>query len=115
MIVVHGLIYSEGPLSNQGDQMVTVIRMTPPGQLPESKLPTHLIVLMAFDRDDEGMLNPVFEPREMPDERRAVNAARDLAARHAGVITWRREANPAVGEYGQPEILYQAGEVPDLD
>ena len=95
--------------------MVTVIRMTPPGQLPEPKLRPHLIVLIAFDRDDEGALQPAFEPREMPDERRAVNAARDLAARHAGVITWRREANPAVGEYGQPEILYQAGEVPDLD
>ena len=95
--------------------MVTVIRMTPPGQAPTPKLPTHPIVLMAFDRDDKGTLNPVFEPREMPDERRAVNAARDLAARHAGAITWRREANPAIGEYGHPEILFQAGEVPDLD
>jgi hypothetical protein len=74
-----------------------------------------LIVLMAFDRDDEGTLQPVFEPREMPDERRAVNAAREMAQRHAGVITWRREANPSIGEYGPAEILYQAGDVPDLD
>jgi hypothetical protein len=95
--------------------MAPVIRMTPPGQLHEPKLPNHLIVLMAFDRDDEGTLQQVFEPREMPDERRAVNSAKDMAQRHAGVITWRREANPAIGEYGPAEVLYQAGEVPDLD
>jgi len=70
---------------------------------------------MAFDHDEDVTLQPAFEPREMPDERRAVNAAREMAKRHAGAITWRREANRAVGEYGQPEILYLAGEVPDLD
>ena len=95
--------------------MVTVIRMTPPGQLPEPKLPDHFIVLIAFDRDEEGTLQPVFEPREMPDERRAVSAAREMARRHAGVITWRREANLALGEFGPPEILFQDGDVPDLD
>ena len=58
--------------------------------------------LMAFDRDGEGNLQPVFEPREMPDERRAVSTAREMARRHAGVITWRRAANPSVGEFGPP-------------
>lgn len=95
--------------------MVMVVRLTPPGQLPAPKMPSQLIVLMAFDRDDEGMLQPVFEPREMPDERRAISTAREMARRHAGVITWRREANPALGEFGPPEILFQDGDVPDLD
>lgn len=34
---------------------------------------------------------------------------------HEGVIAWKREVNLAVGEYGPPEVLYQAGEVPGLD
>jgi hypothetical protein len=93
----------------------TVIRMTPETVPPVSKFPDQLIVLLAFDRDAEGSLQPVFEPREMPDERRAIATARDLARRHVGVITWRREANFAQGEYGPAEILYQDGEVPDLD
>lgn len=58
--------------------------------------PAKLIVLMAFDRDDEGELQPAFEPREMPDERRAQSAAHDLKVRHAGVIAWVRDANPAL-------------------
>src|SRR4051812_3566053 len=86
------------------------------GQVPEAKaLPARLIVLCAFDRDDEGSLQPAFEPREIPDERRAVLTAKEMARRHAGVITWSREANPAVGEYGPSEVLFRAGDVPDLD
>ena len=92
----------------------TVIRMTSTGQTPEPKLAGKLIVLCAFDKDDDGVLHAAFEPREMPDERRAVATARDMARRHVGVIAWSREANIAVGEYGPPEVLYQAGEVPDL-
>ncbi len=86
------------------------------GQAPETKAPpTKLIVLCAFDRDQEGLLQPAFEPREMPDERRAVSTAREMARRHVGVITWSRTANPSIGEYGPSEVLFQAGEVPDLD
>ena len=95
--------------------MATILRMTPQGQLPEPKHTAKLIVLLAFDRDEEGNLQSAFEPREMPDERRAINTARDLASKHAGVIAWRREANTAHGDYGPPEVLFQAGEVPDLD
>ena len=97
--------------------MFTLHRMTPStGQAPEPKAPpTKLIVLCAFDRDEEGTLQPAFEPREMPDERRAVVTAKEMAKRHTGVITWSREANPAIGEYGPSEVLFQAGEMPDLD
>ena len=95
--------------------MVTVIRLTPPGQLPVSRLPDQLIVLMAFDRNEDGILQAAFEAREMPDERRAISTAREMARRHAGVITWRRDANPAIGEFGPPEILFQDGDIPDLE
>jgi hypothetical protein len=95
--------------------MSTIIRMTPPGQLPEPKLATKLIVLCAFDRDEDGTLQAAFEPREMPDERRAISTAREMSRRHVGVIAWMREANPAAGEYGPSEVLYQSGDIPDLD
>lgn len=85
------------------------------GVLPEPKLPSKLVVLCAFDRDEEGALQPAFEPREMPDERRAVTLAREMSHRHVGVITWSREANPSIGEFGAPTILFQAGDVPEMD
>jgi len=93
----------------------TLIRITPEGILPRPKLTANLIVLVAFDRDGEGVLQAAFEPREMPDERRAIATARMLSLSHAGVVTWRREANVAEGIYGEPEVLYMAGDVPDLD
>jgi len=89
---------------------------TTPGQLPEARGgKTKLIVLMAFDKTEDGDLIPAFEAREMPDERRAISRARELSRQHAGVITWKRDANPAAGEFGPSEELYRAGEIPDLD
>jgi len=85
------------------------------GVIPEPRLAAKLIVLCAFDRDEEGALQPAFEPREMPDERRAVSLAREMSHRHAGVITWSREADKKLGEYGPSEVLFQSGDVPDLD
>lgn len=84
------------------------------GQLPIAA-PSKLIVLMAFDRDDEGVLRPAFEAREMPDEQRAVRVAKGLAHRHDGVIAWSRSARLDIGEFGEPTELYRAGEVPDMD
>lgn len=96
--------------------MATVINIRANGgQLPEPKMTAKLIVLVAFDRDGEGVLQSAFEPREMPDERRAINTAREMASKHDGVIAWSRDANIAAGDYGPPVVLYQAGEVPDLD
>ena len=82
--------------------------------LPQKKLPK-LIVVMAFDRDDEGELVTVFGPAEQQSEDRAVRTARGLADKHAGVIAWSREANIDLGEYGPPTVLFQAGEVPDME
>lgn len=42
--------------------------------------PTKLIVLLAFTHDEEGGLQPDFEPREMQSEDRARHEARMMAA-----------------------------------
>jgi hypothetical protein len=76
---------------------------------------TKLIVLMAFDRDDEGNLQPAFEAKEMPDEARARRTAHGMKDAHAGVIAWSRPANPALGEFGAPEVLAVYGDVPDME
>lgn len=75
-----------------------------------------LIVLAAFDRDDEtGDLRPAFEPREMRDEEQARRHARLLKDSHTSVIAWARDAQPDIGEFGPPEVLAVYGEVPDME
>jgi hypothetical protein len=76
--------------------------------------PTKLIVLLAFDKAEDGELVPAFEPREMRDESTAIQTAKELAQRHVGVITWSRSADLVLGEFGPPVVLYQQGDVPDL-
>jgi hypothetical protein len=83
--------------------------------MSEPSLPTRLIVLLAFDRDEEGELRPAFEPREMRDEDQAKRQARMIKEQHVGVIAWSRDAQPDVGEFGPPQILAQYGEVPEME
>ena len=75
--------------------------------------PAKLIVVAAFDRDDQGELRPAFDAREMQSKDAAVRLAKTIEDHHAGVIAWVRD--PAIGEYGEPTILYQAGDVPDME
>ena len=77
--------------------------------------PPKLIVLMAFDRDEEGNLQPAVEPREMRDEGTARRAALELRDRHAGVLAWLRSADLALGEFGEPEVLALYGDVPEME
>ena len=74
-----------------------------------------LIVLAAFNKNDEGDLVPAFDPRQVDTEERAKREARMMADQYAGVVAWSREADPAIGEYGPPDVLSQAGEIPDLE
>lgn len=74
-----------------------------------------LIVLIAFDENDEGDLMPAFEPKQIETEERAIREARALSNRHASVIAWSREADPALGEYGPPVELFKHGKLPDLE
>ncbi|MAN76439.1 MAG: hypothetical protein CML24_04395 [Rhizobiales bacterium] len=77
--------------------------------------PTRLIIVVAFEDDGEGGLRPAFDPREFQSESRATNEARLLAASYPAVIAWSREARPDIGEYGPPTILFQHGDVPDME
>lgn len=77
--------------------------------------PTHLIVVMAFSRSDEGELVPAFEPMQNESEDRAIQFARELAGKHAGVIAWVRDVEPDKGVYGPPTILFQSGDVPEME
>lgn len=72
-------------------------------------------MLVAFDQGEDVELQPVFGRAEQQSEERAVRTARTLAQKHAGVIAWSREANPALGEYGAPAILFQHGTMPDME
>jgi hypothetical protein len=76
---------------------------------------TRLIVLCAFDRGEDGELAYAFEPREMQSEARAVAQAREMATYHAGVIAWTRSVRPDEGVFGEPEVLFRHGEVPEMD
>lgn len=84
------------------------------GTVPERKMPK-IIVVMAFDRDEDGELQAVYGPAEQQNEERAIRTAKLLWTKHAGVVAWSREANPDLGEYGEPKVLFTAGEVPEME
>lgn len=81
-----------------------------------AKLKT-LVVLSAFVWDEEGELRPAFEPRELPSEDKARMDGRRMAAlgTYAGVIAWSRSADLINGEFGDPVVLFQHGELPDME
>jgi|GEM_PF-779451 len=84
---------------------------------PHIPKPTKLIVLMAFARDEEGELQPAFEPREMQSESAAKTQARLLAAsgKYQGVIAWWRSADLVNGEFGDPVTIHEWGQVPEME
>ena len=82
--------------------------------LPRQATPK-LIVVVAFDRDEDGELQAAFGPADQQSEERAISLAKALAGKHEGVIAWSREAQFDVGEYGPPTTLFTAGDVPDME
>jgi len=74
-----------------------------------------LIVLAAFDKNDDGEFVPAFDPRQIDTEERATREARMMAGLHSGVVAWSREADLAIGEYGPPVVLFRSGEIPELE
>jgi hypothetical protein len=82
--------------------------------LPGQKKPK-LIVVVAFDRGKDGELFLAFGPTDRQSEERAIRAAKALASKHAGVIAWSRDADPALGDYGPPTVLFTSGDVPDME
>jgi hypothetical protein len=73
------------------------------------------IFLVAFDVDERGQAIQAFEPRLVASEVLALDEAQGLARQHAGVVLWKREAAPAIGEEGEPIILWQTGRIGDFD
>lgn len=41
--------------------------------------------------------------------------AQALDGKHAGVVAWSREAQPDIGEYGEPTLIFQSGEIPNME
>ncbi|TPN53140.1 hypothetical protein [Mesorhizobium sp. B1-1-7] len=80
----------------------------------EQKKPK-LIVVVAFDRGDDGELFPMYGPTDQQSEERAIRIAKALAGKHVGVIAWSRDADPALGDYGPPKTLFVNGDVPDME
>nr|WP_116654913.1 hypothetical protein [Pelagibacterium sediminicola] len=70
---------------------------------------------MAFEDDGEGGLRPAFDPREYQSEDRAKREAQAMVGAYPAVIAWSREAKPDIGEYGEPEVLFSFGPVPDME
>ena len=62
-------------------------------------------------------MKPAFEARDMPSDDKAKTDARRMAAlgTYAGVITWSRSADLVNGEFGEPVVLFQHGDVPELE
>ena len=77
--------------------------------------PGKLIVLAAFDETDDGGLVPAFDARQVDSEERAIREAKKIADQHAGVIAWSRTADPTIGEYGEPVVLFQQGKIPEME
>ncbi|MBW6425530.1 hypothetical protein KX729_29385 [Rhizobium sp. XQZ8] len=72
------------------------------------------VYLLAFDLDGHGQAVKAFEARPVASEVAAIEAARALADSHAGVVVWKREGDPVVGEEGDPEIVFQSGRIGDF-
>ncbi|MGJ8527717.1 hypothetical protein [Maritalea sp.] len=75
----------------------------------------NLVVLAAFDKNEEGELVAAFDPMQMPSEGSAISKAKKIADDHDGVIAWSRSADPMMGDYGESVELFKSGEVPDLE
>jgi hypothetical protein len=71
-------------------------------------------VLMAYVMNDNGHLDEVFEPRQMKSQIAAVLAATLLTSKHHGVVVWKQSVDPAIGEYGPAEIVFQRGIIPEV-
>lgn len=74
-----------------------------------------LIVVAAFDRNNDGELVPAFDPIAFETEGRALRTAQALEGKHIGIVAWSREADPDIGEYGPPAIIFQYGDIPDME
>lgn len=70
-------------------------------------------VVLGFQLGKGGVL-VADEPREIHGGKdRCVSAARRLAEARAGVIAFSRTGDPKLGDWGDAEVLFQSGVVPE--
>lgn len=74
-----------------------------------------MIIVAGFDRDENGRLQPSFEPVIVATVEAAVEQAKGLAGRHDGIIAWRLEPPDRHNRMPPPEVLYSDGDVPAFD
>lgn len=72
------------------------------------------IMLLAFDRNRNGEAVPAFQPVQIEEQEAALEQAEALSHHHAGFVIWRRDARPAVGEIGEPIVIFQRGVIGDF-
>ncbi|MBB3596001.1 hypothetical protein FHX08_006421 [Rhizobium sp. BK529] len=72
------------------------------------------LYVLAFDLDERDQPVRAFGPRRAATKEAALEEARELAVTHAGVVVWKREGDPVVGEEGEPEIVFQSGRIGDF-
>ncbi|RWY80901.1 hypothetical protein [Rhizobium sp. WSM1325] len=73
------------------------------------------ISIFAFDLDDRGQPVRAWETAFYGVEAEAVEEAKEAARSHAGALVVKREGHPAVGEVGDPVVLFQTGKIGDFD
>jgi hypothetical protein len=73
------------------------------------------IAVVVFDLDESGQAVRAWETFPDGDEHDAIAEAKRAFPGHAGVLVWRRENNPAVGEEGEPIVVFKSGQIGDFD
>ena len=68
-----------------------------------------LIVVAAFSRADNDELVQAYDPMQFDTAEGAVRMARYFTAECAGALAWSRAA------YGPPTVVFQSGEVPEME
>jgi hypothetical protein len=71
--------------------------------------------LLAFALDGRNQPVPAFEPRPVASASAGLEEAEAIRRDFAGVVVWRRHGTPAIGEEGEPEVLFSAGRIGDFN
>ena len=71
-------------------------------------------VALPFLRDEGGELL-AGEAQERQTATAAINEARRMAEKSAGVVAFSRQGDPGTGEFEDAKVLQTFGEVPSLD
>ncbi|MBY5795118.1 hypothetical protein GFL91_34630 [Rhizobium leguminosarum bv. viciae] len=66
------------------------------------------VYIVAFELDDRDQAVRAFEPRVAANEEAAMEV---LITKHVGVVVWRRQNDPVVGEEGESEVVFSVGRV----